>query len=51
MEKLWAGRSVGNIDKVADDFNSSIRFDSKMTEQDIKGSLSHARMLAKQGII
>ena len=51
MEKLWAGRSVGNIDKVADDFNSSIRFDSKMTAEDIKGSLSHARMLAKQGII
>ncbi len=51
MEKMWAGRTAGKIDKTADDFNSSIRFDSRMYRQDIKGSMAHAAMLAKQGII
>ena len=51
MEKMWAGRTAGKTDKTADDFNSSIRFDSRMYRQDIKGSMAHAAMLAKQGII
>lgn len=51
MEKMWAGRFVGALDRMADDFNSSIHFDSKMYAQDIKGSLAHAAMLAAQGII
>ena len=51
MEKMWAGRFVGALDRMADDFNSSIHFDSKMYKQDIKGSLAHAAMLAAQGII
>lgn len=51
MEKMWAGRFQKAIDKVADDFNSSIHFDSKMYRQDILGSIAHAEMLAKQGII
>ena len=51
MEKMWSGRSSGIIDSLADDFNSSIHFDSRMFEQDIKGSLAHASMLAMQGII
>ena len=51
MEKMWAGRFVGALDRAADDFNSSIYFDSKMYEQDIKGSLAHAAMLCAQGII
>ena len=51
MVKLWAGRTDANTNKVADDFNSSIGFDSKMYEQDIKGSLAHVLMLKKQGII
>ena len=51
MEKMWSGRSSGITDSIADDFNSSIHFDSRMYEQDIKGSLAHASMLAMQGII
>ncbi|MBE6746243.1 MAG: argininosuccinate lyase [Ruminococcaceae bacterium] len=51
MSKLWAGRFSKEIDKLADDFNSSIRFDSKMYKQDIKGSMAHAAMLAAQHII
>ena len=49
--KMWAGRSQKELNKEADDFNSSIHFDSKMYRQDIKGSIAHASMLAAQGII
>jgi argininosuccinate lyase len=51
MEKMWAGRFAKALDAKANDFNSSIRFDCKMYRQDIEGSIAHARMLAKQGII
>ena len=51
MEKMWAGRFEKSLDRKADDFNSSIRFDCKMYEQDIIGSIAHAEMLAKQAII
>ncbi len=51
MAKMWAGRTSGETSKIADDFNSSIRFDCKMYQQDIKGSIAHAMMLSKQGII
>ncbi len=51
MEKMWAGRTAGKTDKTADDFNSSIRFDSRMYKQDIKGSMAHAAMLSLQGIL
>ncbi len=51
MEKMWAGRFAKSLDSKADDFNSSIRFDCKMYRQDIIGSMAHAEMLAKQGII
>ncbi len=51
MDKMWAGRFLKQLDSQADDFNSSIRFDSKMYKQDITGSLVHAAMLKKQGII
>lgn len=51
LEKLWAGRAHGALDKAADDFNSSISVDSRMYRQDIRGSMAHAAMLAKQGII
>ena len=51
MEKLWAGRFAKSLDSKADDFNSSIRFDCKMYKQDIIGSMAHAEMLSKQGII
>ena len=48
---MWAGRFAKALDVKADDFNSSIRFDSKMYKQDIRGSIAHAQMLAAQGII
>ncbi|MBE6712544.1 MAG: argininosuccinate lyase [Ruminococcaceae bacterium] len=51
MAKMWAGRTDGNVNQIADDFNSSIHFDCRMYRQDIKGSMAHAAMLAKQGII
>ncbi len=51
MDKLWAGRFLTALDKTADDFNSSISFDSKMFRQDIEGSIAHATMLASKGII
>ena len=49
--KMWAGRFSKEVDDRVNDFNSSIRFDCRMYEQDIKGSLAHAAMLAAQGII
>ena len=51
MEKMWAGRFQKTLDKKADDFNSSIRFDCRMYAQDIRGSMAHAMMLEKQGIV
>ena len=51
MDKMWAGRFDKALDKTADDFNSSLRFDCKMYKQDITGSMAHAAMLAAQGII
>lgn len=49
--KLWGGRFQKSTDHKVDDFNSSIRFDQRMYKQDIDGSIAHARMLGKQGII
>lgn len=49
--KLWGGRFEKNTDRSVDDFNSSIRFDSRMYKQDITGSIAHAKMLGKCGII
>ena len=51
MAKMWAGRTAGDTSKLADEFNSSIGFDSRMYREDITGSIAHARMLAKQDII
>ncbi len=50
MAKLWAGRTDGVTSKLADDFNSSIHFDSRMFRQDITGSMALAAMLGAQGI-
>ena len=49
--KLWAGRFRKELDQTTNDFNSSISFDSRMAREDILGSMAHAAMLAKQGII
>ena len=51
MAKMWAGRTTGQTSEIADSFNSSIGFDQKLYRQDIDGSMAHAAMLAKQGII
>ena len=49
--KLWGGRFSKATDTKVDDFNSSIRFDMRLYRQDITGSIAHAAMLGKQGII
>ena len=51
MAKMWAGVTAGETDCIADDFNSSIRFDCKLYKEDITGSMAHAAMLAGKGII
>jgi len=51
MAKMWAGRTSGTTSSVADDFNSSIGFDSRMYTEDIMGSMAHAAMLSAQKII
>ncbi len=49
--KLWGGRFTKETDKLVNDFNSSIMFDSRMYREDINGSIAHAFMLGQQGII
>lgn len=49
--KLWSGRFNKDTDSLMDDFHSSISFDYKLYQEDIKGSIAHATMLGKQGII
>lgn len=51
MAKLWAGRFQKETDLVVNDFNSSILFDCRLYQEDIEGSIAHATMLGKQGII
>ncbi|MFZ5640449.1 MAG: argininosuccinate lyase [Bacillota bacterium] len=49
--KLWGGRFAKGTDRLVEDFHSSISFDRRLYKQDIEGSMAHARMLGKQGII
>jgi len=49
--KLWGGRFTKSTDSQTDHFHSSISFDSRLYEQDIKGSIAHAQMLGLTGII
>ncbi|MBS5938689.1 argininosuccinate lyase [Clostridium sp.] len=49
--KLWGGRFEKGVNSLVNDFNSSIRVDSRMYKEDILGSLAHANMLGKQDII
>ena len=51
MSKLWAGRTSGATNQIADDFNSSIHFDCRMYKEDITGSMAHAAMLGAKNII
>ena len=48
---MWTGRTDGITNKLCDDFNSSIGFDSRMYKQDIEGSMAHAMMLGAKNII
>lgn len=51
MPQLWKGRFKKELAKETNDFNSSIKFDSRMFEEDINGSIAHATMLGATGII
>lgn len=50
-KKLWGGRFQKETDALTDDFNSSISFDARLYQQDIRGSIAHAKMLGKQKVI
>ena len=50
-KKMWEGRFKKALDSKVNDFNSSISFDQRMYKEDITGSMAHAAMLGKQGII
>lgn len=49
--KLWGGRFTKEENKLVNDFNASLRFDSRFYAQDIRGSIAHVTMLAKQNIL
>jgi argininosuccinate lyase len=51
MDKMWSGRFSAGAANLLDQFNASIMFDKKLYREDIEGSLAHAQMLAKQGIL
>ena len=51
MAQLWGGRFTKETDQLVYNFNASITFDQKFYAQDIKGSMAHVKMLAKQGIL
>ena len=49
--KLWGGRFSAPTDALVEAYSASIGFDRRLYREDIAGSIAHARMLAKQGII
>ena len=51
MAQLWGGRFTKETDQLVYNFNASITFDQKFYEQDIRGSIAHVTMLAKQNIL
>ncbi len=50
-QKPWGGRFAGATDKTVEDFTTSLSFDQRLYHQDLAGSMAHARMLGRQGII
>ncbi|HDS16346.1 MAG TPA: argininosuccinate lyase [Proteobacteria bacterium] len=50
-KKLWGGRFNAPTDELVEEFTASIEFDRRLFQEDIDGSMAHARMLGKQGII
>lgn len=51
MAQLWGGRFTKETDKLVYNFNASISFDQRFYRQDIRGSIAHVTMLAKQGVL
>lgn len=51
MAQLWGGRFTKEENSAVNDFNASIRFDKRLWREDIRGSIAHAKMLGKQGIL
>ncbi|HJF93523.1 MAG TPA: argininosuccinate lyase, partial [Lachnoclostridium phocaeense] len=51
MAQLWGGRFTKETDQLVYNFNASISFDKRLYAQDIRGSIAHVMMLAKQGIL
>ena len=51
MDKMWSGRFSASASSLLDQFNASIMFDRKLYREDIEGSIAHAKMLTKQGIL
>ncbi|MBP8742730.1 MAG: argininosuccinate lyase [Acidaminococcaceae bacterium] len=51
MAKLWGGRFSKNTNELVDAFNASIEFDKRLYHEDIRGSIAHATMLGRAGII
>ncbi|MCI8797272.1 MAG: argininosuccinate lyase [Dorea sp.] len=51
MAQLWGGRFTKETDRLVYDFNASISFDKRFYAQDIRGSIAHVMMLARQGIL
>ena len=51
MAQLWGGRFTKQTDQLVFDFNASITFDKRLFHEDVTGSIVHATMLAKQGIL
>jgi len=51
MAQLWGGRFEKGTDAMVNEFNASVRFDSRLFLEDVKGSMAHVKMLAKQKIL
>jgi argininosuccinate lyase len=51
MSKLWAGRFAKDTDRLVEEFGASLLFDRRLYAEDITGSIAHARMLGRQGIV
>ncbi|MDP3044478.1 MAG: lyase family protein, partial [Bacillota bacterium] len=51
MAQLWGGRFEKGNDRLVEEFHSSLSFDRRLYSQDIRGSMAHARMLGRVGVI
>ena len=51
MKKMWGGRFGTGSSRLLEEFNASINFDKELYREDIEGSIAHAKMLQKVGVI